>query len=108
MEIKVKLKGKEIIFGEWEKVGSSNFSWRRVVIPYEPGTHIEWMPNHTKNGIYWYREFQGHGDAEGLYSLRHIYDQMYPDVSFRIDQKQEAMNHMDLFIEKFNSLKAFI
>lgn len=105
----LKFMGKEIIFGEWgSTLTYDTFSLRRSPVPPMKGTYIEWILDYRAAGLYLFRNFQGQGEASGLYSLRHVYDRMYPNVSYRIEQKREAQDHMDEFIVKFNSLKAFI
>lgn len=106
MEIKIIFKNKEIIFGEWKTAGIlDSLCFRRSAFP---GTYVEWIQNHTKDGIYWFRNFQGTDDASGLYSLRYIYDRIHPSHLFTIDQVDEAKNHMDNFLLKINSLRTYL
>ena len=109
MEITIKFKGKDLTFGEWkENLDIDTFSLRRDCVPKIYGTYIEWGLDFRANGLHLFRNFQGQGEAAGLYSLSYVYDQMYPGISFKIDQKEEAKDNMEEFLNKYNSLKAFL
>ena len=109
MLIKINFNNNILIFNEWEEI---------KYLLYEPhpqlrrtafnNTYVEWIPNSIKDKTYWYRNFQGRDEGTGLYSLNYIYDQMYPGKLIDINQQEEAKNHMDEFLVKYNSLKVFL
>jgi hypothetical protein len=101
--MKIIFAGKEIIFGDWVEIfNQSYYVWLRR-ISLDKNYYVEWAPHIIKG--YLIRNFQGLDDFS---RLRLHYDQMYPNKMIPFNQKKEAKSHMDEFLVKFNSLKAFL
>jgi hypothetical protein len=135
MQLSVKLKGQLFILDEWEPtaISESNSNWIRKLSPdLDNFSCIGYMVSHDNvksNKYHWHPMFLG----KHLHSLCDIYYQFYPSpkpyydtniwsnqipkyysslspplIIFQDYQIEEAKQHLDNFINRFNSLSAFI
>ena len=111
MEIEVKLNGKSLLLGGWERAGQDSSNKVRRLVPSDNFSCVGWMCSwdgrifYDKGSFRWTPMFLG----KDLHDLEKIYQSFYPDPpQFRNFQIKEAQDHMDKFIRQFNSLKIFI
>lgn len=116
MKLSVKLKGQLFTLDEWEPTSKENPNWVRKLSPdLDKFSCIGYMVSYDNvklNKYHWHPVFLG----KHLHLFYDIYYQFYPRpkplspplIVFQSHQIEDAKQHLDNFINRFNSLSAFI